>query len=90
MALNYLGDLSPALAGMAAALRPGGLAAFSVERGVAGAYALGPGLRYRHDPTLLRPLAARHGFIVLAEAEVALRQERDAPVPGQLLLLRKG
>ncbi|WP_120007756.1 tetratricopeptide repeat protein [Teichococcus vastitatis] len=87
--LNYLGDLAPALGGMAAALRPGGLAAFSVERGVADGYALGPGLRFRHDPALLRSLAARQGFHLVAEAEVVLRREHDAPVPGQLMLLRK-
>lgn len=85
--LNYLGDLRPALAAMAAALRPGGVLAFSVESGTAGAYALGPGLRYRHDVPALRTLATTLGLDCLAERTVVLRQEHGQPVLGAVLVL---
>ncbi|MCQ4161043.1 methyltransferase domain-containing protein, partial [Roseomonas sp. GC11] len=88
--LNYLGNLAPALAATAAALRPGGLAAFSIETGDQAPYALGEGMRYRHHPAHLRGLCAAAGLVVQAEAEAVLRQERGVPVPGLLLVLRAG
>ncbi len=89
--LNYLGDLRPALAGIAAALRPGGSAAFSLEAGEGGAapFALGTTMRYRHDPVHAAGLAAEAGFEVLARREATLRQERGAPVAGVVLALRR-
>lgn len=87
--LNYLGDLRPALAGIAAALAPGGVAAFSVEAGAEGApFALGAGLRYRHDPAHVAELAETAGFAALARESAALREEHGAPVAGALFALR--
>ncbi|WP_304621601.1 tetratricopeptide repeat protein [Roseomonas sp. KE0001] len=87
--LNYLGDLAPALRAMRQALRPGGLLAFSVELGEGPEpFALGPGLRYRHAPDPLRACCAAAGLLPVAERGLALRRERDQPVPGLLLLLR--
>lgn len=89
--LNYLGDLAPALAGMRAALAPGGLMAFSLETASgAGPFALGEGMRFRHDPAHLRVLATELGLRVLAERAVVLRQERGQPVEGLLALLGAG
>jgi predicted TPR repeat methyltransferase len=88
--LNYLGDLSAVLPAMAAALAPGGLAAFSLEKGEEAPCALGPDLRYRHHPGHLRALAAAAGLEILAEREAALRQEKGVPVQGLLWLLRRG
>ena len=90
--LNYLGDLRPALAGIAAALRPGGLAAFSLEAGGEGgaAFALGETMRYRHDPAQATVLAADAGFEVLAQGGATLRRERGEPVAGVLMVLRRG
>lgn len=85
--LNYLGALRPALAGMAAALVPGGALVFSVESGSGGAYALGPGLRYRHDLPALRKLVAALGLRILAERGLVLRQERGQPVAGAAFVL---
>jgi len=85
--LNYLGDLRPALAAMAAALRPGGALAFSVESGTSGSYALGPGLRYQHDVPALHALAAKLDLRCLAERTVVLRQEQGQPVLGAVLVL---
>jgi predicted TPR repeat methyltransferase len=82
--LNYLGELGPALTAIRAALAPGGLAAFSIETGAGVPYALGEGLRYRHDPAHLRALL---GGAIRAERAVTLRQERGAPVAGMLFLI---
>ncbi|MCG7359874.1 tetratricopeptide repeat protein [Roseomonas sp. ACRSG] len=88
--LNYLGDLSAVLPAMAAALAPGGLAAFSLEKGEESPCALGPDLRYRHHPGHLRALAAAAGLEILAEREAELRREKGVPVAGLLWLLRRG
>ncbi|MBW8269550.1 methyltransferase domain-containing protein [Caldovatus aquaticus] len=89
--LNYLGDLAPALAAIGAALVPGGVAAFSVEAGPAGApYTLGEGMRYRHDPVHVAALARAAGFSELAREAAILRRERGAPVAGVLFVLRLG
>ncbi|WBV44646.1 tetratricopeptide repeat protein [Pseudoroseomonas cervicalis] len=87
--LNYLGDLAPALAAIAAALRPGGRALFSVETGEASPYALGEGLRYRHALPHLRGLCAAAGLALRAEQPSVLRQERGQDVAGALLLLQR-
>lgn len=88
--LNYLGDLVPALHAIAAALRPGGLAAFSLETGAAGGYALHEGLRYRHDAEAVSAAAQAMGFEELACDLAVLRQDRGEPVRGALLVLRRG
>jgi predicted TPR repeat methyltransferase len=89
--LNYLGDLAPALAAMAAALAPGGIAAFSVELAEQDApFALGQGLRFRHAAAPLLALCAAAGLHPLAERRCVLRQEQDQPVAGLLLVLRAG
>jgi predicted TPR repeat methyltransferase len=87
--LNYLGDLAPALAGIAGALAPGGVAAFSVEAGEGAPFALGAGMRYRHDPAHVAGLAAAAGFTELARQAVTLREEKGVPVAGALFLLRR-
>jgi predicted TPR repeat methyltransferase len=87
--LNYLGDLGPALAAIAAALAPGGLTAFSIEAGEGAAFALGEGLRYRHDPAAVAALAAGAGLVAVARQDAVLREEKGAPVRGMLFLLRR-
>lgn len=87
--LNYLGDLAPAMRAIAGALPPGGLAAFSIEAGEGAPYALGAGMRYRHDPAHATALAEATGFAAIAQERVTLREERGAPVAGALILLRR-
>lgn len=87
--LNYLGDLGPALRGIAGALAPGGVAAFSVEAGAAAPFALGPGLRYRHDPAHVAALARAAGLVEIARRDAVLREEKGVPVDGVLFLLRR-
>jgi predicted TPR repeat methyltransferase len=86
--LNYLGDLAPALRGMRGALDAGGMAAFSLEAGQGAPFALGPGLRYRHDPAHVAALAEAAGFLVVAQQAVVLRQEKGGDVAGVLILTR--
>jgi predicted TPR repeat methyltransferase len=87
--LNYLGDLGPALRGIAAALVPGGVAVFSVEAGAEAPFALGPGLRYRHDPAHVAALAREAGFTEIARREAVLREEKGVPVQGLLFALKR-
>ena len=87
--LNYLGDLGPALAAIAGALAQGGVAAFSIEAGEGANFALGPGMRYRHDPAHVARLAAAAGLTELARQDAVLREERGEPVKGVLLVLRR-
>ena len=87
--LNYLGDLGPALHAIAAALTPGGVAAFSIEAGADAPFALGPGMRYRHDPAHVAALAQAAGLVPLAREETVLREEKGVPVAGVLFALRR-
>jgi predicted TPR repeat methyltransferase len=87
--LNYLGDLKPALAAIAGALVPGGIAAFSIEAGQGAPFALGPGLRYRHDPAHVAALAVGAGLTEAARQDAVLREEKGVPVAGVLFLLRR-
>ncbi len=87
--LNYLGNLAPAFAGAAVALRPGGRLAFSVETAKADAVELGEGLRYRHPPAHVAALLEAAGFTVEAREDAVLRQERGAPVKGVLFVARR-
>ena len=87
--LNYLGDLAPALAAIAGALVPGGIAAFSIEAGEAAPFALGEGMRYRHDPAHVAALARAAGLAEMARREAVLREEKGVPVQGVLFALRR-
>ncbi|WP_270939063.1 class I SAM-dependent DNA methyltransferase, partial [Falsiroseomonas oryzae] len=87
--LNYLGDLRPALAAVAGALAPGGVAAFSIEAGAGAPYALGPGMRYRHDAAHVAALAAAAGLVEVARQDAVLRKEKGVPVAGVLFALRR-
>lgn len=87
--LNYLGDLGPSMTGIAGALRPGGIAAFSIETGAGAGFALGEGLRYRHDPGHVAELARGAGLDEVAREAVVLREERGTPVQGTLFVFRR-
>lgn len=89
----YLGDLGPVFRAAAAALRPGGLFAFSVEflddaSGPAG-YRLGPSRRYAHSPAYVRRVAGESGLIEVGTARAGLRLEKGQEVEGLVVVLRK-
>ena len=90
----YLGDLAPVFAAAAAALRPGGVLAFSTEllapaaAGPAHAgYLAMPTGRFAHAPAYVRG-SAGVAFAEEAFAETTLRLDGAARVPGQLFVLR--
>lgn len=86
----YLGDLAPVFAGARRVLNPGGVFAFTVEKGEAGStYALAPSLTYRHGDDYLRTLADAHGFQVLALTEAPIRHDQNQPIAGWYVVLRK-
>jgi predicted TPR repeat methyltransferase len=79
----YFGDLARLFQGAAQALRPGGLFAFTVERGPDDGWELSSRGRFQHGATYLRNEAARCGLAVRHLAVVGeLRRERNAPVEG--------
>ena len=83
----YLGDLAPALSGVARRLTPDGVCVFSVERaelGVADWVLRGNG-RYGHTEPGLRGAVARAGLRVRAMRPEPLRREGLADVAGLLV-----
>jgi predicted TPR repeat methyltransferase len=90
--LVYFGDLRPALAAAAAALRPEGWLAFTVERGEGGEaeeFLLDRSGRYRHAEAYLRRELSRAGMTIETLRTVDLRLEGGQPVVGFLVLARK-
>jgi len=85
--LIYFGDLHDVIAAAAAALRPGGSFAFTVERSDDQAVALLPTGRFAHSAEHLRQAAA--GLETLLLEPTTTRREKDLPVPGLLCILRK-
>jgi predicted TPR repeat methyltransferase len=89
--LVYFGDLSEVFAAIAGALRPNGMAVFTLEQlagGTAGAgYRLGWHGRYAHTQAYVEGLLAGVG-LQPAVAFAELRTEAGAPVPG--LVVRAG
>lgn len=85
----YLGDLEPTFAACATALRPGGLFAFSIERGENTDVELLSTLRYAHAPAYIERLAAQHGFAVERAQDSVLRVDKEQPVHGVLYALRR-
>ena len=80
----YLGDLEPVFAGVTRCLRSGGLVAFSVESCAGENYRLLTSGRYAQSARYLQRLAARHGLVVLDQAQTMIR----LGVAGELYLLK--
>jgi predicted TPR repeat methyltransferase len=86
----YCGPLAPVLEAAFAALAPGGLFGFSLElHEGAGTLLQRRQLRYAHnaDETIADSKAA--GFEVVIAERMGIRRERDLPVDGLVLLVRK-
>ena len=86
--LVYVGPLEATAAAVATALRPGGLFAFTVERGPDADVELGPVRRYRHGEGYLRRIAADAGLDVVSTAPCVPRLDRGAPVDGLAAVFR--
>ena len=89
--LCYLGDLAPVVAGLAAALRPGGALAFTAEQAPdpAEPYRLAAHGRYLHGEAPLRALLERHGLAVAGLHVANLRDEDGQPSPTLVVLATK-
>ncbi|WP_245985933.1 tetratricopeptide repeat protein [Azospirillum thermophilum] len=87
--LCYFGVLDEVLAAAAAALRPGGLLAFTVERldDAAGMpYRIAPHGRYAHREEYVRGVLERAGLSVRQAGHDTLRQESGEPVAGLVMV----
>lgn len=86
----YIGDLAPTFAAATAALRAGGLFAFSVEADdEADTYRLRPTRRYTHALRYIRSLAQANGLAEVSVSRQALRTEKEQNVEGWIVVLQK-
>jgi predicted TPR repeat methyltransferase len=88
--LNYCGPLPPVLSAAFNALAPGGLFGFSLElHEAAGTLLQRRQLRYAHNPNEAIAACEAAGFEIVAVDRMSIRRERDLPVDGQVILIRK-
>lgn len=85
----YLGDLKPALTGVAKRLDPGGLYIFAVESKDGDGWEQTPANRFRHSESYVRSVAAEAGLDVIDIMPCVLRYESNTPVAGVAVALRK-
>ena len=86
----YCGALEPVLAAMKPALKPGGLAAFSLEAHEGEeALFLRPSLRFAHGVRATREAIVVAGFDLLRFETAVLRFDRGAPITGILVVARR-
>ena len=86
--LVYCGALEGIAAAMAAALRPGGLVAATLQEGDA-PIRLGDDMRFSHGQTYIRDTLAGSGLDVLHLERVSTRREGGRPVPGLVVVARR-
>ncbi|QDZ11061.1 methyltransferase [Devosia ginsengisoli] len=86
----YCGALAPVLAALVPAMRPGGLAAFSLEAhdGPEPQF-LRPSLRYAHGVDATRDALVVAGLEILRFETAVLRFDRGAPITGMLIVARR-
>lgn len=93
--LPYLGALEGLIGGIADRLPPGGLTALSAEtlvpwpEDVAG-FVVGRNHRFAHSEAYLRETLDQAGLRVIDWQTITVRTESGAPVPGFLLIARRG
>lgn len=88
--LVYVGDLGPVMAAAAATLVPGGLFAFTCERAAGPGFVLHEGRRFAHGEGHIRDQVGAAGLDLLHLAPHSTRIDRGQPVPGWIVLARKG
>ena len=86
----YIADLGPMLAAMARALRPAGIAAFTVQSHAGSGAVLSADGRYAHADGHLTAAIAAAGLKILGLQPAAVRREGGEPVPGRVAVLRAG
>jgi predicted TPR repeat methyltransferase len=84
----YCSDIAPIAKGVAKALAPGGLFAFSVETHDRPGVRMQESLRYAHGADHVRDAIAAAGLQLLQLSEASTRTERGEPVPGLLVVAK--
>ena len=84
----YIGDLKAIFAECARVLQPGGLTAFTLQKGGADV-SLGADLRYAHGAQHIAELAKAAGLQVEKSADVSTRRECGQDMPGLAFALAK-
>ena len=84
----YIGDLWAIFAQCARVLQPGGLMAFTLQKGEAG-FSIGADLRYTHGAAHIADLAIKAGLRVEKSTDVSTRKDRGHDVPGLAFVLAK-
>lgn len=85
----YVGELEALFAAVAAALRPGGLFACSIEASDGQDVLLRPTRRFAHSLAYVRRLAGASGLLERSAREVILRKDGNARIPGYIILLQR-
>lgn len=86
----YVGGLDRVVAAVAAGLAPGGLFAFSVEKLDGGAdFALRESRRYAHGEAYVRRLLQANELALVSLAEDIIRQDRNEPVTGLIVVAER-
>ena len=85
----YLGDLAPTFRGVVNRLVAGGHYLFACEAKEGAGWEQTDVSRFRHSETYLREEAAHCGLTYFACMDCTLRYEREEPVPGFAIALRK-
>ena len=85
----YFGALDGVLKALSAALAPGGVVAFTVERHPREGFELRPSGRYAHGKGYVRQAAAAAGLGVVWSRESPLRTENGRPVDGACYALQR-
>ncbi|MEM9140721.1 MAG: methyltransferase [Pseudomonadota bacterium] len=89
--LPYIGRLDGFFAGAARQLAPGGALAVSSETLEGhGDFTIGAKHRYAHAPGYLDRLARENGFEILEMRGIDVRFDEGAPIPGNLMIARRG
>jgi predicted TPR repeat methyltransferase len=85
----YIGDLAPVFAALGTALRPEGIAAFTVEALDEGEYRLQQTRRYAHSRRYIEALAHAHGFASSGITRRTLRRNGDTEISGYVAVFRR-
>jgi len=86
----YSWDLAPFAAAVAPVLAPGGLFAFTVETFDGDGVRMHSTLRYKHGADHVRTAMEAAGFRMLTLDPVSTRTEKGEPVPGLVVIGRRG
>jgi predicted TPR repeat methyltransferase len=85
----YIGDLSPIMQEMTAALKPGGLMVFTTESADTPTFILQDNGRCGHGIKYVESLAALHGLTLMRAEPTALRRHAGGQANGHIWVFRK-